>query len=86
MSECVIINKAIKVCLLNFQVSLADIEEQYQDLVRSGNNMVCQVKSLILEVYQAKKQQQVRLVSENILEVHSFFTNNVRSYVYVYAA
>ncbi|KAK2850404.1 hypothetical protein Q7C36_009187 [Tachysurus vachellii] len=51
----------MKKTLRGKKVSLADIEEQYQDLVRSGNNMVCQVKSLILEVYQAKKQQQVRL-------------------------
>ncbi|GAA6099323.1 leucine-rich repeat flightless-interacting protein 2-like [Tachysurus ichikawai] len=61
----------MKKTLRGKKVSLADIEEQYQDLVRSGNNMVCQVKSLILEVYQAKKQQQVRLENNKVRNDHN---------------
>lgn len=73
MSECVIRNTANKVFLSNFQVCLADIKAQYQNSVQSNNNKVLQVKDSILEVYQSKKQMQVRMVSEKILALHSSF-------------
>lgn len=73
MSECVIGNKVNKVFLSNFQVCLADIEAQYQNSVQSNNNKVLEVKDSILDVYQSKKQMQVRMVSEKILALHSSF-------------
>ncbi|XP_058248488.1 myosin-8-like isoform X2 [Hemibagrus wyckioides] len=52
--------KQLKKTLTDKQVSLANAEAKYQNLVRSDNNMVLQVKECILEVYQSKKQMQDR--------------------------
>lgn len=89
MNVCVEINKANKLCFLNFQVSLSEAEEKYElescarlenekpELLSDVNALQDSVQELKKELSEARKRNdELEMVSEKITAINNYFTTN----------